>query len=161
MESNKSRFLIVILFFIFFSFPVSANDKIDTMCGNWTHRNERHGKYLDKYWTLSIQKISEEQYFILYSSNAENHVLDLSEIGMVENDNLIKIHKDEGEDFYVYFDYQYDSVFFLWNHTYPDAEVGDVCLKRVTEFYDEELNNRKKEILEDNLKKSILDSLKK
>lgn len=160
MDSNKTKLLILTILLFFISFYGYSNEKIDTMCGSWTHRNERNGKFLSNYWSLSIEKISNDKYFILYASNAEDHILDLSTVGTVINDQLIHIHKEEGEDFYVYLDYEYDSVYFLWNHTEPDSCYNDVELKRVTELYDEELNERKQLEYEERLKKSVLDYIK-
>ena len=158
MESYKTKFLIFLLLQISTLF---ANEKIDKMCGTWTYRNERNGYFLDNYWSLSLEKITDEEYFILYSSNSEDHVLDLSQVGTVISDNLIHIHKSEGEDFYVYLDYEENSVYFLWNHTEPSDEYYDTELKRVTELYDEELNKLKMKEFDENLKQGILKSIKK
>lgn len=154
MEIHRSKLFLLIIS-LFFSSLLFANEKIDTMCGIWSKENP----YKNTYESLALEKISENQYFILYS-DSNDHILDLSTFGTVINDQLIHIHKEEGEDFYVFLDYEYDSVYFLWNHTDPDSCYNDVELKRVTELYDEELNERKQLEYEERLKKSVLDYIK-
>ena len=158
MDSKCTKFLV--LFIIFVNSMLFSNEKIDSMRGIWTHRNERNGEFLNKYWSLALEKISESEYLILYSSNAENHKLDISEIGSVISDNLIKIRKDDGDDFYVFLDYERDSVYFLWNHTIPNDVYFDTELKRVTEVYDKELIKTREKLFEEKIKNGFMNSLK-
>lgn len=154
MENNRFKFLAVILN-LFITSLCFGNERIDTMCGIWSKENH----YRNTYETLAIEKLSENKYFILYS-DSNDHILDISTVGTVINDQLIHIHKVEDEDFYVYLDYEYDSVYFLWNHTEPDAFYNDVELKRVTELFDEEHVKQKQLENEEELKKTVLDSLR-
>lgn len=144
------------MLFQLFCFHSFGNERIDTMCGIWAKENP----YKKTSESLAIERISESKYFVLYS-DTNDHVLDMSQIGTVLSDNLIYIHKEEGEDFYVYLDYEENSVYFLWNHTEPSDEYYDTELKRVTELYDEELNKLKMKEFDENLKQGILKSIKK
>lgn len=154
MENYRCALLIILL--QLFYFQCFGNENIDTMCGIWSKENP----YKKTYETLAIERISDSKYFVLYT-DTNDHVLDLSQIGTVLSDNLIHIHKEEGEDFYVYLDYEENSVYFLWNHIEPSDEYYDTELKRVTELYDEELNKKKMTEFNENFKQSILKSLKK
>lgn len=154
MENRGAKILILIVLNFILAFACYAHEKIDNMCGIWTWKN-RAGT---SYESVAIEKISDMEYFILYSSSAD-HILDISTVGTVVADNLIHIHKAAGEDFYVYLDYVQNSVYFLWNCTSPchyDAEM-----KPVSEVFNYELNQKKQEQYEEKLKKSVLDTFKK
>ena len=71
-----------------------------------------------------------------------------------------KSWKSDDEEFFVYLDYDKDSVYFLWNHAFPDPVFYDTELKRASEIFNDEYNRKRQQEFEGKLKKSVLESLK-
>ena len=71
--------------------------------------------------------------------------------------NLIYIKRNDDEEFFVYLDYDKDSVYFLWNHAFPDPVFYDTELKRASEIFDENLQSKK----EAEFKRDIENSIRK
>ena len=154
MENCKTKFLIVFLICIFNFNLCFAHEKIDTMCGIWSHI------YGDgSYDSLAIEKISFTEYLIMYTSSYD-HVHDMIEKGIMVSKNLIYIKKSDDEEFFVYLDYDKDSVYFLWNHAFPDPVFYDTELKRASEIFNDEYNQKRQQEFEEKLKESVLESLK-
>lgn len=153
MGRCKSKVLMVFLICIFNFNLCFAHEKIDTMCGVWSHI------YGDgSYDSLAIEKISFTEYLIMYTSSYDR-VHDMLEKGVVFSKNLIYIKPSDDEEFFVYLDYDRDSVYFLWNHAFPDSYY-DVELKRASEIFNDEYKQKKQQEVEENLKKSVLEYLK-
>lgn len=154
MENCKTKFLMMFLICIFNFSLCFAHEKIDTMCGIWSHI------YGDgSYDSLAIEKISFTEYLIMYTSSYD-HVHDMMEKGILVSKNLIYIKQSDDEEFFVYLDYDRDSVYFLWNHAFPDDVFYDVELKRASEIFNDEYNQKKQQEFEEELKKSVLEYLK-
>ena len=154
MENCKTKFLMVFLICIFNFNLCFTHEKIDTMCGIWGHI------YGDgSYDSLAIEKISFTEYLIMYTSSYD-HVHDMIEKGTMVSKNLIYIKRSDDEEFFVYLDYDKDSVYFLWNHAFPDPVFYDTELKRASELFNEDYNQKKQKEFEEKLKKSVLESLK-
>ncbi|GEM_PF-6686803 len=153
MENRGAKILILIVLNFILTFACYAHEKIDNMCGIWVH------EYGDNsYVSLTIEKITSSEYLIAYTCSYD-HVHDMLEKGIVVSKNLIRIKNNEDE-FFVYLDYDRDSVYFLWNHTFPDSVFYDTELKRGTEIFNDELNHKKQKEFDEKLKKSVLYSLK-
>ncbi|MGN0740448.1 MAG: hypothetical protein ACI4LX_09795 [Treponema sp.] len=154
MEKRKARVLIVFIMSLFNFSLCFAHEKIDTMCGIWVH------VYGDNsYESLSIEKISFSEYLISYTCSFD-HIHDMLEKFIMVSKNLLYIRRDNEEEFFVYLDYDRDSVYFLWNHAFPDSVYYDTELKRGSEVFNDELNQKKQKEYEDKLKQSILESIK-
>ena len=160
MESCKPKVLTVFLICIFNLNLCFAHEKIDTMCGIWS--------YIwgdGSYDSLAIEKISFTEYLIMYTSSYD-HVHDMLEKGVVVAKNLIYIKRSDDEEFFVYLDYDRDSVYFLWNHAIPDSYCNvfdssyDVELKRASEIFNDEYKKKKQQEFDEDLKKSVLEYLK-
>lgn len=153
MGNRKTKFLTAFILYLLTISACFAHEKIDVMCGIWVH------EYGDNsYVSLTIEKITSSEYLIAYTCSYD-HVHDMLEKGIVVSKNLIRIKNNEDE-FFVYLDYDRDSVYFLWNHTFPDSVFYDTELKRGTEIFNDELNHKKQKEFDEKLKKSVLDSLK-
>ena len=154
MENCKTKFLMVFLICIFNFNLCFAHEKIDTMCGIWSYI------YGDgSYDSLVIEKISFTEYLIMYTSSYD-HVHDMIEKGTMVSKNLIYIKKSDDEEFFVYLDYDKDSVYFLWNHEFPDPVFYDTELKRASEIFNDEYTRKRQQEFDGKLKKSVLESLK-
>lgn len=152
MGRCKSKVLMVFLICIFNFNLCFAHEKIDTMCGVWSHI------YGDgSYDFLAIEKISFTEYLIMYTNSCD-YVHDMLEKGIMFSKNLIYIKQSDGEEFFVYLDYDRDSVYFLWNHAFPDSY--DAELKRASEIFNDEYKQKRQQEFEENLKKSVLEYLK-
>lgn len=154
MENCKTKFLMVVLICILNFNLCFAHEKIDTMCGIWSYRYDD-----GSYDSLVIEKISFTEYLIMYTSSYD-HVHDMIEKGTMVSKNLIYIKKSDDEEFFVYLDYDKDSVYFLWNHAFPDPVFYDTELKRASEIFNDEYNGKRQKEFEGKLKKSVLESLK-
>lgn len=155
MGNRKTKFLIVFIMCLLNFSLCFAHEKIDAMCGIWVHI---YGD--NSYVSLSIEKISFSEYLISYTCSYD-HIHDMLEKGTVVSKNLIYIKRSDEEEFFIYLDYERDSVYFLWNHAFPDSVFYDTELKRGTEVFNDELNQEKQKEFEEELKKSVLDFLKK
>lgn len=160
MGRCKPNVLMVLLICIFNLNLCFAHEKIDTMCGVWS--------YIwgdGSYDSLAIEKISFTEYLIMYTSSYD-HVHDMLEKGVVVAENLIYIKQSDDEEFFVYLDYDRDSVYFLWNHAIPDSYCDvadssyDVELKRASEIFNDEYKQKKQQEFEEDLKRSVLEYLK-
>lgn len=128
MVSGKSKILICVVIFMTVCCMCFGNEYIDTMCGIWVDSQKPD-------YALALQKVSETQYFVSYVRMIRgNPVLSLADIGTVVSDNMIHLTKGES-DFYVYMDYERDSLYLLWNYTVPNSIYEDVELKRVNVLF--------------------------
>lgn len=151
MENCKTKFLVSFFIFIVNIGICFAHEKIDTMCGIWSYI------YGDgSYDSLAIEKISFTEYLIMYTSSYD-HVHDMVGKGSMVSKNLIYIKRNDDEEFFVYLDYDKDSVYFLWNHAFPDPVFYDTELKRASEIFDENLQSKK----EAEFKRDIENSIRK
>ena len=147
MGSGKTKLLIVMVIFVTVCCMCFGNEQIDTMCGIWVYPK-------DTGIVVALQKISEMEYFVVHLSLEGFFSPNIAGVGTVVSDNMIHLTQD-GSDFYVFMDYENDSVYLLWNHTFPDGIYFDVELKRVTEVFDKELNEKKKVEEEEQMRKAF------
>ena len=61
---------------------------------------------------------------------------------------ILYIKKSDDEEFFVYLDYDKDSVYFLWNHAFPDPVFYDTELKRASEIFNDEYNKKRQQEVE-------------
>ena len=149
----KKKYLIILLYFILVNFSVFSNDKIDSMCGIWVS-NEKVN------YSVSIEKIDEDEYFVVYSETPDNHKFDFSKVCRVIEDNLIECYIDEDNINYIYFDFEYDSIFMLWNHKKPNPYYNETELKRVNYYFNQEIVRQRELEIEEAVRKGFIDFIK-
>lgn len=152
MANCRTKLLIVFIICLFNCNLCFSHEKIDSMCGIWVHVYENNF-----YDTLAIEKISFSEYLIVYTCSYD-HVHDMLEKSTVVSKNLLYIKRSDEEEFFIYLDYDKNSVYFLWNHAFPDAVFYDTELKRGIEVFNDELAKTRQKEFDERLRKSILDS---
>jgi hypothetical protein len=70
---DTKKYKILILYFVFFSL-IYANDNTDQMSGVWIQKSAENNIM----YAASVTKLNENEYFVIYTSNFEKHVLDFS-----------------------------------------------------------------------------------
>lgn len=129
-----------------------AQNNMENMCGIWVDSEKAD-------YSLAIQKLNENEYFIIASNKVNKHQFDFAIKGTVVKENLIECILAE-EKYYVYFDYEWDYACLLWNHIFPDPVYYDVRLERAEKVFDEELQLKKKQEENERLKQSVYNYLK-
>ena len=133
VKKISSKLLIVIIYLLCVSNPIfSSENSIDSMCGIWVD-NEKVN------YSVSIEKIDEDEYFVVYSETPDNHKFDFSKVCKVIEDNLIECYIEEDNINYIYFDFEYDSIYILWNHKTPNPYYNETELKRVNYYFNKEI----------------------
>ena len=153
MKKISSKLLIVIIYLLCVSNPIfSEENNIDSMCGIWVN-NEKVN------YSVSIEKIDEDKYFVIYSETPDNHKYDFSKVCNVIEDNLIECYLGEDNIRYIYFDFDYDSIYILWNHKKPNPYYNEKELKRVEYYFNQTLLQQQELQEEEHLRNAFMDYL--
>lgn len=146
---DTKKYKILILYFVFFSL-IYANDNTDQMSGVWIQKSAENNIM----YAASVIKLNENEYFVIYTSNFEKHVLDFSAIGYRKGDKIyIKINAER--EFYLILkkgvDKKHDILYVLWNHDFRTQFLATYHYRKLNiytmRFYSKKKPDKKKKIM--------------